>query len=450
MSLVLDMQALSLDLPTAGNGTLQLEPAFAIQSERVARLLTVIDITDGILRSTQSILDIFAFGLTCHLAHRAAKLYTARAYDIHRELSRFFSDPMEFRRMQAETGTLISGSFAVQFFERTVYPGSDMDIYAHPGFSKSVGEWLYEEGYRLSSTNRHKDMAGKNWEQVIDDNWVGLGGTSVDENHEQWANHLYVNGRVSDVCTWHKATDGLPLVVQVMSCNTSPLHAIMSFHSTVVQNAISHRGAYAFYPLATFGHHHGLKIASTTRPADAAYQKYRDRGWTIDCTRVDAWYCPFTARFPTDAHAWVIAFPTLPPSATITHTTVTTTTTVTSAFATTVETLTTTASSSTTAGLSRNLPPPHPATEADAPDPMCANSFVLRGQNNFTHSMRHGELSHPMLRLRYLVADPLVLRNLERTLETHWKVNRRRLEALELEERYKHWIWWVTPSKFKD
>lgn len=242
----LNLQALSLDTFCAGNGTLQLEPAFAIQPERIARLLTVIDITDGILRSTHSILDIFAFGLTCHLAHRAANLYTARAYDIHRDLSRFFSDPMEFRRMQAETGTLISGSFAVQFFERTVYPGSDLDLYAHPGLSMSVGQWLYEEGYKLVSTSMHNDMPDKNWKHEIYDNWVGLEDFDIvpffDES--EWDEQgIYRNMRVSDVYTWHQATDGLPLVVQVISCHRSPLHTIMGFHSSA-----------SFYSPNIYGH----------------------------------------------------------------------------------------------------------------------------------------------------------------------------------------------------
>lgn len=228
------MQSLSLDHP---NGTLQLDPAFAIQPERIARLLLVADITDGILRSTDSILDILAFRLTCRLARRAADVYTARAYDMNRALLGFFNDPATFMQMQADTGTLISGSFAVQFFERTFYPESDMDLYAHPGFAVAVGEWLHDDGYRLVSSYKHKDMTGKNWYEVHHDNWAGLGGCTVPESHhDNWLDDeddQYNNPRVDDVYTWHKATGGLPLVVQVISCNRNPMHTIMSFHCSV-------------------------------------------------------------------------------------------------------------------------------------------------------------------------------------------------------------------------
>ncbi|KZP15443.1 hypothetical protein FIBSPDRAFT_81987 [Athelia psychrophila] len=397
MALELAMQSLSLDPP---NGTLQLEPAFAIQPERVARLLLVADITDGILRSTDSILDILAFRLTCHLARRAADVYTARAYDMDRALLGFFGDPAGFRWMQADTGTLISGSFAVQYFERAFYPEADMDLYAHPGFALAVGEWLHSDGYRLVDGTKRGGLADRDfWRGMHNNNWTGLGGATVSVPHDDDPldgndSDEYGSDHVDDVYTWHKpkATGGLPLVVQVISCKRSPLQTIVAFHSTVVLNVISHQAAYAFYPLSTFGHHHGLELLPTATPAAAAHQKYRDRGWTIDCSRTGGHYYPSKTRWPTDVHTWVI-------------------------------------------------PSPCPGLAPDRPDSLRANSFVLQGVDRYPYSVSSGILVHPALRLQYAVADALVLRDVEHTLEFHWRVNRRRLEALSVRERYRQWIW---------
>lgn len=223
MALESHMQSLSVDNPS---GTLQLEHAFSIQPERVARLLVVADITDGILRSADSILDILAFRLTCRLARRAADVYTNRAYDIDRSLLHFFEDPAGFRQMQADTGTVISGSFAIQFFERVFYPEADLDLYTHPGFALSAGVWLYKEGYRLMNCSRDGGQTEVlDWRGAHHNNFTGPGmlEATLSEND-------YFNGRVSNVYTWHKATKGLPLVVQVIQCYHSPVHAIMGFH----------------------------------------------------------------------------------------------------------------------------------------------------------------------------------------------------------------------------
>jgi hypothetical protein len=66
---------------------------------------------------------------TCRQARLAATDYLARAFNINRHLSRFFSDPKAFRSLQARTATVISGSGALQFFQRDVYPESDLDLY---------------------------------------------------------------------------------------------------------------------------------------------------------------------------------------------------------------------------------------------------------------------------------------------------------------------------------
>jgi hypothetical protein len=79
--------------------------------------------------SQSDILSIVRFQRICRQAQSAVKDYLARAFNIDRHLSRFFDNPKAFRKLQAETATAISGSSALQFFQRTFYPESDLDLY---------------------------------------------------------------------------------------------------------------------------------------------------------------------------------------------------------------------------------------------------------------------------------------------------------------------------------
>lgn len=54
-------------------------------------------------------------------------------WNINARLERFFDSPDEFRARQRQNDALISGSFALQFFEHVTWPGSDLDMYVETG-----------------------------------------------------------------------------------------------------------------------------------------------------------------------------------------------------------------------------------------------------------------------------------------------------------------------------
>ena len=106
---------------------------------------------------------------TCRIAHASIQAYISVAFNVDRLLSRFFppatpgcsttcahdhthteehARARAFRSLQAATGTLISGSSALQFFDRKVWPESDLDLYAYARHRREVGRWLLAEGYR--------------------------------------------------------------------------------------------------------------------------------------------------------------------------------------------------------------------------------------------------------------------------------------------------------------
>lgn len=69
-------------------------------------------------------------------------------------LARFFPDPLGFRSLQARTGTLVSGSFALQFFDRAFYPNTNLDVYVYSQHRREVGNWVLTMGYTFIPSQR--------------------------------------------------------------------------------------------------------------------------------------------------------------------------------------------------------------------------------------------------------------------------------------------------------
>ncbi len=64
-------------------------------------------------------------------------------------LARFVRDVTSFRCQMAKTNALISGSFALQFFDRVCWPASDLDINIRQGSDTLESYLCRVEGYTL-------------------------------------------------------------------------------------------------------------------------------------------------------------------------------------------------------------------------------------------------------------------------------------------------------------
>lgn len=126
------------------------------------RILDIELITEPIL-SGLSPVTLLLLSRTCRAAYHAVSSFKGTAYNIDRLISRFFPSSLlthshlhararAFRSLQARTGTLISGSVALQFFDRQVWTESDLDLYVHMRHRREVGMWLMEEGYKFKPT----------------------------------------------------------------------------------------------------------------------------------------------------------------------------------------------------------------------------------------------------------------------------------------------------------
>lgn len=163
--------------------------------------------------------------LTCRAAYLAVADFKSRAYNVNRHFSRYFTDPIAFRSLQAKTNTLVSGSDALQFLDRTFYPESDLDIYTHPGHSFEVAQFLVEaQGYQFAPRGTQEEE----WKDEITDDWDG-----TVRRISRGRNEGYPLEGINGVWTFKKTgTKEETLKVQIIEASSSPVEAILDFHSS--------------------------------------------------------------------------------------------------------------------------------------------------------------------------------------------------------------------------
>lgn len=174
--------------------------------------------------------SIFRTARTCHVARQASIDYQSRAFDIHRHLRRFFADPVGFRVLQAQTGAVISGSNALQFFDRDIYPDSDLDIFVNVGNALDVCTWISQNaGHEYSfEPNEIQQAEGLfTYSDAVEIFDVHHNSVNLDWNrYEESAAYSVINF-VSAV--------GFPGMrkVQVIATSSTPMANILRFHSSM-------------------------------------------------------------------------------------------------------------------------------------------------------------------------------------------------------------------------
>jgi hypothetical protein len=96
--------------------------------------------------------EILFLQQTCKSVHSFVQVVTLRQWSITSHLRRFVVDPTALRSQMALSKALISGSVALQFFDRSIWDGSDLDIYVcdREPFASRVKDYLLaKEGYVL-------------------------------------------------------------------------------------------------------------------------------------------------------------------------------------------------------------------------------------------------------------------------------------------------------------
>lgn len=215
-------------------------------------------------------------------------------YNINRHLSYFFDKPEEFRILQANTHTIISGSFALQFFTREFYPESDLDIYT-PGYSRmQVGNWLLANGYEFVPRRRIGLYIPRDFIQQETSFYEAATGMRYALIGQPYLETVH------GVFDFFKTVEGGRRKVQLIVVKGTPVETVLKFHSSTsaylllfilhthslflacVMNIITADTAYCLYPAATLIRKRSLKTKYLVGDIATQYLKYGDRGWTIE------------------------------------------------------------------------------------------------------------------------------------------------------------------------
>lgn len=172
----------------------------------------------------------------------------------------------------------ISGSTALQFFDRSFYADSDLDIYVEHRYCTPVALWLESIGYTFQ--HRNSLSQDKSLEIALTETLSeSIDMNNLPQGFFDSTSMGYFGRGVANVYNFHKVNPDRK--IQLITSYYAPLEIILNFHSTCVMNLITHESAYSLYPHATFEERRSLVISTEGSRQESARNKYRERGWTM-------------------------------------------------------------------------------------------------------------------------------------------------------------------------
>ncbi|KAK0200318.1 hypothetical protein DFS33DRAFT_141992 [Desarmillaria ectypa] len=228
------------------------------------------DTTHDLLFRDLAPLDLYNYSKVNREAYRSIASFRKRAYILNKYLLPYFTEEQsaEFRDLQEELGILISGSTAIQFFERDAgeYEASDLDLYVNHRQCYKVEAFLLQAGYHFRPRRSQQESFEAN-ASLVDRlmHFIFFTPTSS-----------YANPAIAGVFDFYNAADKK---IQLITSKYSPVDVILHFHSTCVMNFITYSHAYSLYAKATFGERRSVPSRANKARDVAARKKYHDRGW---------------------------------------------------------------------------------------------------------------------------------------------------------------------------
>ncbi|OTA84410.1 hypothetical protein M434DRAFT_36467 [Hypoxylon sp. CO27-5] len=182
-------------------------------------------------------------------------------WNINSKLARFIRDPTRFRSQLGHSDALISGSFALQFFERTTWLDSDLDIVVQDGKNlEGLAKFLTAvEGYKMTEEQGpYKPTQDAYIKEVQTFMYSMKGNANMDGNKSAKSK------------------------IQLTVTHCTPLLAILrTYYTTAVINFISWNKAYSLFPRATFLYHETMPLKPVNEHFGQLHTKYSERGWRM-------------------------------------------------------------------------------------------------------------------------------------------------------------------------
>ncbi|PPQ66092.1 hypothetical protein CVT24_000206 [Panaeolus cyanescens] len=224
---------------------------------------------------------LLRYSRTSRTAYYAVKSYMRRSFKLSDVLSPYFT-PQEilyFRYLQWKYNMLISGSTALQFFNRGASfkfndGESDLDIYAELRFCERIGEWLTQIGYVF---HQRTIRTPRTFGAALNATTPLYANTAQDLRFYESSERPYIGRGIANVFNFRR--NGRK--IQLIASDSVPLEIILNFHSTCVMNIITYSKAYSLYPLGTFEQKRSLLYSTQGTNQEAAIRKYAKRGWKM-------------------------------------------------------------------------------------------------------------------------------------------------------------------------
>ncbi|KAF9470568.1 hypothetical protein BDN70DRAFT_821201, partial [Pholiota conissans] len=213
--------------------------------------------TDDTIMDAMDWQDLQSYGQTCRHLYNKKTRYLVRRFSVYTVFMRSFFNSSEWTRFQifqATSGILISGSIALQFFNREYIPTSPLDLFLEKTYVEGFLKWLREIGYT--------DICAPT---VID---------FTPDDPEQWPQvgdlDFHVLSRVSN-----------SRKIRVFVANGPPVAMILSFQNTCFMNIIAYDCAYSLFPVATFLRKEAYESGFLTPLHRCFPVDYDLSGWTL-------------------------------------------------------------------------------------------------------------------------------------------------------------------------
>ena len=145
----------------------ELSPKEQPVAVKISKIYAIFDFNSKYPISTRisrilSISDIINLTRTCKAFAHLYKSLLSSQWNIDKRLARFVNNITRFRSQMASFNALISGSFALQFFDRVRWSGSDLDISIREKADEFEHYLCHVEGYQRKRTTygARYDMTG--------------------------------------------------------------------------------------------------------------------------------------------------------------------------------------------------------------------------------------------------------------------------------------------------
>lgn len=224
--------------------------------------------------------SIVALSQTCKSLSNLYKRIQPTQWNIDRRLKEYFNEPSRVRSLMGECGALISGRFAVEFFERIKFPQRSLEIYVEGINAKRFVTHLVkvEKYLRKAPIQRFRSPS-----------------------------------EVAGFVHYERGSSTGAKQLKIGITRVGPVVAIINLErrSTICLNIISWSKAYALFPKSSFISHKGFLAHALDGKLEDNYSRY---GWRVqdvqgpEDERRDKSFG--VTRRVGDRHSWTIPFDT--------------------------------------------------------------------------------------------------------------------------------------------